>query len=64
MASADEQFAYTDRIADYAGVPRLPEWRKEMYATNSRIKREHPDNYRDVFTAHYELAKQQPARQL
>jgi hypothetical protein len=50
MATADEQFAYNDRVADAAGVTRLPPWRKELYQLCSAVKRARPDCYRDVFT--------------
>jgi hypothetical protein len=37
------------RLADAAGSPRLPVWRRAMYAENSRNKRAQPDTYRDVW---------------
>ena len=49
FATADEQFSYNDRVADAAGVARLPPWRKELYQLCSLVKRARPDCYRDVF---------------
>ena len=57
LATADEQFAYNDRLADYAGVPRLPASRKELYILTSRVKRAHPSRYRDIFCAEEEALK-------
>lgn len=51
LATADEQFDYNDRLADYACVPRLPAWRKELYVLTGRAKRAKPDCYRDEFCA-------------
>ena len=42
------QFEYNDRLADGAGVPRLPSWREEMYTLTGQSKRANPDSYRDV----------------
>jgi hypothetical protein len=57
LATADEQFAYNDRLADYAGVPRLPASRKELYILTSRVKRAQPSRYRDIFCTEEEALK-------
>ena len=49
LDTADAQFGYNDRVADAAGVARLPPWRKELYQLCSAVKRARPDCYRDVF---------------
>tara|TARA_X000000368_G_scaffold235893_1_gene186345 strand:- start:26665 stop:28785 length:2121 start_codon:yes stop_codon:yes gene_type:complete len=42
-----EQFAYNDRIAEYAKETKLKEWRREMYEKTGINKRTNPEKYRD-----------------
>jgi len=45
----DDQFAYNDRIAEYAGEPKMSKWRSEMYTKTGLNKRTNPEKYRDEF---------------
>lgn len=40
---SEEQWAFNDRMADGAGVPRLPSWRREMYVATGANKRANPE---------------------
>ena len=42
-----EQFAYNDRIAEYAKETKLKEWRWEMYEKTGINKRTNPEKYRE-----------------
>jgi len=53
----DEQFNYADRLADYADVPRLQPWRKEMFVSAGINKRRRPESYRDVWDCSDELTE-------
>lgn len=46
---SEEQWALNARLADAAGVPRLPPWRREMFRATSDNKRKRPGEYRDVW---------------
>ncbi|XP_072962418.1 flavin-containing monooxygenase FMO GS-OX-like 4 [Typha angustifolia] len=41
------QFEYKDWIANQCGHPPVEEWRKEMYAATSKLRRAQPEDYRD-----------------
>lgn len=46
--SADEQFKYMDRLADAAGRPRLPPWRKRAFLACRDARAARPGDYRDA----------------
>jgi hypothetical protein len=41
------QFDYDDWLAEQCGHPPIEEWRKLMYAANSKNKAARPETYRD-----------------
>uniref|UniRef100_J3N4R7 Flavin-containing monooxygenase n=2 Tax=Oryza brachyantha TaxID=4533 RepID=J3N4R7_ORYBR len=44
---ADYQFEYDDWLAEQCGLPPIEQWRKMMYAANSKNKAARPESYRD-----------------
>ncbi|GMH40768.1 hypothetical protein BSKO_08672 [Bryopsis sp. KO-2023] len=54
-----EQFSYFDWLQAQCGpdVPVFPKWRSDMFEASSRVKKSHPERYRDVFDDEISLAE-------